>query len=174
MNKKMLGVLLTGIAALFLATGAAHAGPRVVGKPTVRLYFNWLPPAEYDKPFTGSLIIRRLEAEEDIERVCKGSSKVACAARVADGSACHLFIANDNVLRSHHVPWAFVLRHELGHCNGWTIKHETNRKAEIKGCRNAAIAKGYINLASLSTGWLCNPRMESWALQEQEYSGCCC
>src|SRR3989442_7646776 len=121
--------LLTGVAALLLATGAAHAGLRPHingGKQTVR-YFNWLPPAEFDKPYTGKLIIRRFETEEEIERICKGSAKYACAARVADGSACYLFVGNDNVLKRNHVPYEFMLRHELGHCNGWTKDHERKR-----------------------------------------------
>jgi hypothetical protein len=128
--------LLAGIAVLLLATGAACAAshPRVVvGKPriTVMHYFNYLPPPEYDKPFTGKLTIRRLETEEEVFRTCK-TSRVACAWRVADGSACHLLIVNDKVIRSNHGSWAFTLRHELGHCNGWTQEHERKRKVEIK------------------------------------------
>jgi len=142
-------LFLAGVAVLFLATGIAHAGPRPHingGKQTVR-YFNWLPPLEYDKAFTGKLIIRRLQTEEEIEKVCKGDSKVACTARVADGIVCLLFIGNDDVLKRNHVPYEFMLRHELGHCNGWTKDHERKRKIVYdEGYGKATLPKDTVSL----------------------------
>jgi hypothetical protein len=126
----MKAAIIAGCVMLPLAIGAAHARTVRPSTSTIR-YMNYLPPVEYDKPFTGTVIIRRLETEEEIERHCKGSSKLACAGHTADGKTCYLTIVNDNVLRSHHIPWAFVLRHEIGHCNGWTQKHENKRKVQM-------------------------------------------
>src|SRR5262249_61393856 len=110
----MKAAIIAGCVVLSVSFGAsgAHAGayPKPI-RPNL-IYFNYLPPPEYDKPFTGKLLIRRFETEEEIVEVCKGSSKVACAARSVDGSTCHLFIAGDRVIKSHHTTWLFVLRHE--------------------------------------------------------------
>ena len=124
-------LLLAGVAALsVLSASAAHA--RTVRPPApTRIYFNYIPPPEFDKPYTGKLIIRRFETEEEIERMCKGSSKYACAPHSIDLKTCYLFILNDSGLRRNHIPWAFVLRHELGHCNGWSKDHENKRKVQM-------------------------------------------
>jgi len=139
----MKAAIIAGCVVLSVSFGAsgAHAGayPKPI-RPHL-IYFNYLPPPEYDKPFTGKLLIRRFETEEEIVEVCKGSSKVACAARSVDGSTCHLFIAGDRVIKSHHTTWLFVLRHELGHCNGWTKAHERPRKVEMVDIKTVTLPK---------------------------------
>jgi hypothetical protein len=61
--------IATGIAALLLATGTAHAQ-----RPT---YIS-LPPAEYDKPYVGKLRIIRIDTEESLRAECP-TSEYACS-----------------------------------------------------------------------------------------------
>jgi hypothetical protein len=61
--------------ALLLATSAQ--AQQINGK--VR-YLGSQPPAEYDKPYTGKLTIRRLETEEEIVATCpKANARLGCA-----------------------------------------------------------------------------------------------
>jgi len=130
-------LFLAGIAALSMfSASTAHAGQRVVvGKPrviTVTRYYNFLPPVEFDKPYTGTLWIRTLANEQEIENVCKGSSKTACAATWTKPSGerldeCYIFMLPERQIRS----VAFTLRHELGHCNGWPQDHSGKRQEAL-------------------------------------------
>jgi hypothetical protein len=91
-------------------------------------YVNMLPPAQYDKPYTGKLTITRVDTKEAIAVMCP-DSEWGCAVppgRTCMGCAvppdrrCDIYIANDEILKTHHhLTYAFALRHELGHCNGW-------------------------------------------------------
>ena len=49
---------------------------------------------------------------------------VGCAIRVADGAECLIVVGDDNILSGVGVyDSKIVLRHELGHCNGWSGDH---------------------------------------------------
>ena len=63
--------LLLGLA-IFIASTAALAGP----KQQVR-WFIFIPPVEYDKPYTGKLVVQWFYSETDIRTMCEG--KLACA-----------------------------------------------------------------------------------------------
>ena len=66
--------LLTGIAALFLATGTAHTGDDLQKFPRVRI----LPPVEFDHPFKGTLTIIRYATVEEVHKACDGLKRIAC------------------------------------------------------------------------------------------------
>jgi hypothetical protein len=36
-----------------------------------------------------------------------------------DGATCTVYIANDITLQAAAWSYEFILRHEIGHCNGW-------------------------------------------------------
>jgi hypothetical protein len=114
-GKQMNRICLGGIAVLFLTTGAAHAAEKG----------NTLPPVEFDKPFTGELEIVRIRNFQEVEATCKETSKYACAARLANGARCVVFIMPDKQMRHYGKnAIAFIWRHELGHCNGWPGDHK--------------------------------------------------
>jgi hypothetical protein len=95
-------------------------------------YQGWFPPVEYDQPYTGKLTIRRLETQEEIAKLCTNSkAKIACTLSAKDRSFCHIFIANDDVIKKGKTSYIFVLRHELGHCNGWSSDHKDARTVWI-------------------------------------------
>ena len=109
-------LLLTDIAALFLATGTAHAAQ----------FTMLMPPAEYDKPYIGELTIKRVATEQDLRNgACpgaqwtKGLPSMGCAGRSVDGKQCTIVVVSDQVLKALGGTYAAVVRHEIAHCNGW-------------------------------------------------------
>lgn len=103
------------LGAILLMADAAHAGPR---DPT------WNPPARFDHPYHGHLIVHRLPQSE-IVRLCRamhmpgaGMNQHGCSHR--DIGWCEVWIIDKTFIRA--TPQA-VLRHEIGHCNGWPANH---------------------------------------------------
>jgi hypothetical protein len=134
-------------------------------------YLGTLPPVEYDKPYTGKLTIRRLATEEGVFATClkAGEKKFACAAQPADNSHsyCNIYIANDNILKKFHYHYAFVLRHELGHCNGWSGDHKGGRKVFVNSVTtvpslpaDAQILPTYPPLVCVTPDWKTEPCTE--------------
>jgi len=129
---KTLVITLLGLVAMLAGYDLPAQAAQPHRQQTVR-YFNWLPPVEYDKPYTGELEIVRIATEEEIYNICKGSSRAACAAWGGAGkpaAKCIIFMLPDKQLKAmHHGPGdALSLRHELGHCNGWPGDHPNKRK----------------------------------------------
>ena len=94
------------------------------------------PPAEYDRPYEGLLIVNRLNTEADVRKVCpKGDLGVAlgCAYRLQGGQGCIIIMVSDEVIRSYRLTPGVVLRHETGHCNAW---HNDHRGRSSLGRRN--------------------------------------
>src|SRR5262245_38051904 len=88
--------------------------------------FLTMPPVEYDHPYEGELILRR-EDEPTVRERCRhqmipGNVALACSQRWSVGK-CQVWIVTDDVIALHAKPrgWTYemILRHEIGHCNGW-------------------------------------------------------
>lgn len=111
---------LTIATATLLTSPAAEAGPN---DPT------WNPPARYDHPFTGKVVLRRY-AQRYLKSACddlfaRHHIKVettygmrGCSA--AKGNRCEILTVDRTFEGA--TPNA-VLRHEMGHCNGWPADH---------------------------------------------------
>src|SRR5262249_32274167 len=122
-------LLLAGVAALFLATGIAHAAQRphaIVSQPKIitrTVPGALMPPPKYDKLYEGVLEIQHFSSAEDVQRICKSlggsGSETGCARIPNDHKQCWLFIANEDLAKHEGRNYAFILRHELAHCNGW-------------------------------------------------------
>jgi len=119
-------LFLTGIAALFLTTGTAHAEVLM-----------FMPPAKYDKPFTGGdLTIFRVATQQDIRDICLGFNKqkslpaTACS-KTNQTTRCYIFVLTDQALKTIGSNYAIVLRHELAHCNGWPEDHAGGKKVSM-------------------------------------------
>jgi len=119
----MKAALIAGCVVLsvsFVASGA-HAEP----------LFQYLPPAEYDKPYTGELIIKQVATEQDVRDACPGAAAAfdrnpqshATACNYNYGTRCEIIIVSDKVFKALGLTYAASLRHELGHCNGWSKDH---------------------------------------------------
>jgi hypothetical protein len=88
-------LLLIGVAALFLATGTAHAAPKNHPR-VITQHLTTLPPLQYDKQYNGELEIMRFSANEEVKRICvKGD--LACSRHMVDGSKCFITMATDNI-----------------------------------------------------------------------------
>src|SRR5262245_10238776 len=81
-----------------------------------------LPPIEYDHPYSGQVYYQRAENPADIREKCRipPSSDLkpyACAFREAGW--CVIWLLPDEQLAIAAWPKDVILRHEIGHCNGW-------------------------------------------------------
>ena len=94
-------LLLSSIAALFLATGTAHA----------RMLTS-LPPAEYDKPYEGELEIVFFSNKDDLEGACKElrPGVHACARRTLDNKKCRIFASSEEFMKrkGRNYPFMFA------------------------------------------------------------------
>ena|SRR5215831_1436582 len=120
-------LLLTSIAALFLATGAANTPLMVLE----------LPPLEYDHPYKGDLVIIDDVKWQERQDRCGSNSDpqgrwyVACIAP-PQPDKCVVFMPDRATLAlvfSIHQSFTYknLLRHEIGHCNGWPGNHAGGR-----------------------------------------------
>ena len=100
----------------------------------------WIPPPEYDKPYTAGPVIVVRGDEKLMGQMCpKTAFPVTLGCRVPinsspGSSACFLVIAKDDILA--HEGWKYeqLRRHEIAHCHGWPAGHPgmRNSKGETK------------------------------------------
>jgi hypothetical protein len=123
-------ILATAIAAPAVAQTYQVNLPSADGKFIVNRAGSFiLPPVEYDKPFTGALILRRVNREQ-MKIMCPKSMyplTLGCATLYppawglnGDKYVCIVIILEDEILNQIS-PWSYDIlwRHEMGHCNGW-------------------------------------------------------
>ena len=87
-----------------------------------------LPPPEFDVPYTGKLTIWRVHSEQEMRAIFEGRepnwipiARAVGINRKAPGQPapeCEIYVVADDALKARRVSLSFVLRHELGHCNG--------------------------------------------------------
>ena len=96
-----------------------------------------LPPVEYDHPYSGKLLVVKVSKRDLLQFLCT-SDKVLDpqGPRVCDAMGCRFTFACA-LLRSTGCmvilgpgTWTDerVLRHAVGHCNGWPRDHQGARK----------------------------------------------
>lgn len=104
--------------AALLLTGNAIAGESL----------SFRPPVRFAGAYDGKLSVERLKPRNAIQRCFEMTGKrpkYGCAIRAIDLSWCLVVIPNKIVRRPHgnFMRPREVLRHELGHCNGWPAHH---------------------------------------------------
>jgi hypothetical protein len=109
------------IIAALLVSSAAHAQ-----------YVNGagLPPTEYDHPYKGKLTVTVMEDDTTIFENCR-ISLIACAKR-REGN-CTIFVRDAQYIKRRGYDPDWVMRHEIGHCNGWPASHAGARTAPLSG-----------------------------------------
>ena len=124
----------------------AHAAQRPhvgVGKPQViTTWSTMLPPAEYDKPYTGDLRIWVIASKKELrEHYCAWTAAhqenwagVACTSPPNEKKPyCEIYVGTDEILKAQHgLTRSVALRHELGHCNGWGKDHASGKKISVE------------------------------------------
>jgi hypothetical protein len=104
-----------------------------------------LPPEEYDFPYTGRLRVIEVWNMERVSHTCKRAlhdlpyisiphAAVGCAirsdlAKLDPNADCVIFHARESQIQSLGGTLNIIMRHELGHCNGWK-NHEGARSSE--------------------------------------------
>jgi len=115
--------ILACLLALVASIGLAHAGKEDA---------EWNPPPRFDHPYKGELK-RQFLLPEEVYPVCakmlaeaNGSDKGTypgmrgCSVRSENGRKCSVVVSSIPVNKA--TPEA-ILRHEIGHCNGWPFEH---------------------------------------------------
>jgi hypothetical protein len=105
------------------------------------IWLTSMPPVEYDKPFVGRLLLQRFSDRAKLPCSRVPYQKLACALPTPDRSWCYIAIATDKLLATENHVYASVLRHELGHCNGWGKDHERERRVPRDRVRAPALPK---------------------------------
>lgn len=114
------------IAFLALSIGSASAQQPIVLHSVARdrvapTYFSTLPPIEYDHPFKGKVKITVVDNEAEMQTACGMPGVVylmGCAH--LDGKVCVIHLRDEETLRrNRRTRLDILLRHEVGHCNGW-------------------------------------------------------
>ncbi|TPN03801.1 hypothetical protein FJ973_29605 [Mesorhizobium sp. B2-1-3] len=117
------GFLLT-VTLLFLAmAGSAMAGgDEPEGDPRGD-DAEWNPPARFDHPYTGKLTIKYLPMSR-VQLVCERykafDDQVMYGCASWDSTSCIIVVIDHQYLNQ--TPQALI-RHEMGHCNGWGADH---------------------------------------------------
>jgi hypothetical protein len=88
-----------------------------------------LPPEEHDHVFEGDLTIIMVRTVEELLILCdiKSENALGCSIRAYDRRSCVIILVEDEVMRRRGWTSGLLLRHEMGHCNGWTQAHEGQR-----------------------------------------------
>nr|WMC99348.1 hypothetical protein RAR13_11890 [Aminobacter aminovorans] len=106
-----------------LSAGAAHAGKDDA---------EWNPPARFSGPYKGELTLRYLPPEQVFPVCAKMLTEAngsdtgtypgmrGCSVRSENGAKCSVVVSSKPVNKA--TPEA-ILRHEIGHCNGWPFAH---------------------------------------------------
>jgi hypothetical protein len=92
-----------------------------------------LPPLEFDKPYTGYLLVVPLTKGEMAEKCPKTIYPItlACSFRNFTGpDTCKIYIISDRVIEEAGWTREIVMRHELAHCEGWLADHKGARSIE--------------------------------------------
>ena len=83
----------------------------------------WNPPEAYSGPYTGQLTVIRVPQPEVValcSELIEGVTSKQKGCAVWRGNSCLVVIIDKIFMGSRPVD---VLRHEIGHCNGWPEDH---------------------------------------------------
>jgi hypothetical protein len=96
------------------------ASPAIAGKTDT----TWNPPTRFDHPYSGTMIIHRLP-QAQIVKTCadvigkRSMIQHGCSSLPKD-NRCEIWIVEKTYMGASPES---VLRHEIGHCNGWPGNH---------------------------------------------------
>src|SRR5262245_26142794 len=95
----------------------------------------WIPPPEYDKPFTAGPVIVTRGDETLMAQLCpKTKMPVTLGCRIQLSgvpNACFIVVAKDDILNAYG-GWTYemVRRHEIAHCWNWPATHPGARSLD--------------------------------------------
>ena len=114
----MKAAIIAGCVVLSVSFGASGAHAQNQYPMTIQERF--LPPKEFDHRYTGTLTIFKDMKQENIPRECPGYKPFACARANHFGpNTCANTIVEKDEIEKLGWNYDIVMRHEIGHCNGW-------------------------------------------------------
>ena len=98
---------------------------------------NILPPIEYDKPYDGKIVMVTAASKEHLRLMCGNTIEtnrlgIGCALLNRTTSVCRIIVAPEADIIAAGYSLKLVIRHENGHCQSWSGKHEGSRMATEK------------------------------------------
>src|SRR5262245_23033325 len=114
-----------GALALVIVSHPYDLGPR--DQAVIERHAGWtniLPPAQYDRAYQGKLIVLEGGDQEQMARRCPATSigwRLACTSVRTD--ECAITLAREQDIIKAGWTRNIVMKHELGHCNGWPKDH---------------------------------------------------
>jgi hypothetical protein len=89
-----------------------------------RVNYLVLPPTEYDYPFKGTLVTLKKDTRAEVNESCRTplAMGLGCT-QFKSPSYCVIVVASDEVIEAAGYTPEVVVRHEVGHCNGWKKDH---------------------------------------------------
>jgi len=83
-----------------------------------------LPPVEYDKHYDGDLTIKMVPSLEALYAACNiYNQPLMLACSWHNAKSCVIYLLDDEMMRKRGWNTGILLRHEIGHCNGWPGDH---------------------------------------------------
>src|SRR5262245_57117399 len=137
LTMKSLFTLATALVLVWASTEAADAQNNlsnllfppptgVLIKPPKPKYMI-LPPVQYDKYYEGDLTIRIVQTLDELLAACRGTNRMWLACSMVYEKNCIIYMLPDETTRKHGWTTGLLLRHEMGHCNGWRGDHPGER-----------------------------------------------
>jgi len=118
-------VTLLAVCAGFKALG--QPAPSAFVKPNMPTGHKIFPPAEYDHYYQGDLTIKIVDSLEELHGVCQLSQPQLLACSTRNEWSCIIVLVKDEIMRQRNWTTGLLLRHEIGHCNGWGADHAGER-----------------------------------------------
>jgi hypothetical protein len=91
----------------------------------------FLPPEEFDRPFDGRVVIQEATDGAEVRKLCPSMpftiEPLGCSYRIPGLKICGIVkVSDDQIRAAGHDPEIFM-RHEIGHCHGWSSDHRGAR-----------------------------------------------
>jgi hypothetical protein len=109
--------LLVQIAIALILISGAHA-QTITTVPTKRPSMI-LPPVEYDHYYEGDLTIKIVDSLDELYALCAVKTNAMLACALPAGKSCIILMVKNEIMRKRGWTTGILLRHEIGHCNGW-------------------------------------------------------
>jgi hypothetical protein len=106
----------------FAGIKAPHA-QNVTTVPVKRLSYI-LPPLEFDHYYEGDLTIKMVDSLDELYALCNVKTNAMLACALPAGKSCIVIMVRDEVMRKRGWTSGVLLRHEIGHCNGWSLDNQ--------------------------------------------------
>jgi hypothetical protein len=108
--------------------------PPDYGAPPPKSQYLILPPVEYDHDYTGKITFEIVKTREELRDICGHSiyTRWTLACAFPRGPKCHIVMTIDDIILAHGWTPEIILRHEIGHCNGWPSDHPGQRPHDAK------------------------------------------